>query len=311
MNEQVLRIDIGRIGLQRKIDAVQGDSGRVLKCILTDYAIPPDASARIYAVKPSGAEIYNNCDITGNSSVSVELTTQMLAELGVTRCQVEISKLNKKVTSFEFCIEVKRSLISDTAIESTDEFTALEEALAEARQVTAPVFDEASERVNIQSGEQIGTLFGKIKKWFTDLGAAAFYGVANNLTTTVANMVLDARQGKALDDKISDLNRKFTNYQLTAWVTIPTGTYTGGQYRYTVSDSASAKELMFVIQHANKGSESVFEYVSVRLPYTSFPNSYYRIATSAGTLEFYFAGTTGSIDFTGVPAPVRQVFYRK
>lgn len=213
MNEQVLKINIGRIGLQRKIDAVQGDSGRVLKCVLIDYAIPPDASARIYAVKPSGAEIYNNCDITGNSSVSVELTTQMLAELGITMCQVEISKLEKRVTSFEFSIEVKKSLISDTAIESTDEFTALEEALAEARQVTAPVFDEAAERVNIQSGETIGTLFGKIKKWFTDLGAAAFYGVANNLTTTVANMVLDARQGKALDDKISELNRNIDSHK--------------------------------------------------------------------------------------------------
>lgn len=35
-------------------------------------------------------------------------------------------------------------------------------------------FTEASERVNIESGEKIGAIFGKIKKWFSSLGALAF-----------------------------------------------------------------------------------------------------------------------------------------
>lgn len=35
--------------------------------------------------------------------------------------------------------------------------------------------------------------------------------VANNLTTTAAGYLLDARQGKALDDKISKLNTDFSN----------------------------------------------------------------------------------------------------
>lgn len=35
--------------------------------------------------------------------------------------------------------------------------------------------------------------------------------VANNLTTTAAGYLLDARQGKALDDKISKLNTDLTN----------------------------------------------------------------------------------------------------
>lgn len=39
--------------------------------------------------------------------------------------------------------------------------------------------------------------------------------IVNNLTTTVANKALDARQGKALDDKILELNR---NLEMSAMI---------------------------------------------------------------------------------------------
>lgn len=44
-------------------------------------------------------------------------------------------------------------------------------------------FDTAKNRENINSGESFSTIFGKIKKWFNDLGAAAFLKVAGNDTT--------------------------------------------------------------------------------------------------------------------------------
>ncbi len=69
-------------------------------------------------------------------------------------------------------------------------------------------FTEAETRENLASGESTATLFGKIKKWFADLKEAAFATIANNLTTTGAGSVLDARQGKALDDKLTELNGK-------------------------------------------------------------------------------------------------------
>ena len=99
-------------------------------------------------------------------------------------------------------------------------------------------FTDAGTRENIASGESLKAMLGKIKKWFTDMGNAAFRAVANNLTTESAgshvldayqgkmlkdgklekaNVVnsllvteegyaLDARQGKILDEKISELN---------------------------------------------------------------------------------------------------------
>ena len=45
-----------------------------------------------------------------------------------------------------------------------------------------PTFTEASARANITSGESLSTLFGKIKKWFSDLKTVALTGSYNDLT---------------------------------------------------------------------------------------------------------------------------------
>lgn len=45
-------------------------------------------------------------------------------------------------------------------------------------------FNESPNRQELQSGEEIKTLFGKIKKWLTDLKPVAFSGSYNDLTDT-------------------------------------------------------------------------------------------------------------------------------
>lgn len=69
-------------------------------------------------------------------------------------------------------------------------------------------FEQAEARENINSGENFSGIFGKVKKWFVDLGTAAFMKIANNLLTTEEGFLLDARQGKVLDEKISELTSK-------------------------------------------------------------------------------------------------------
>lgn len=49
----------------------------------------------------------------------------------------------------------------------------------------------------------------------TSLGGAAYQNVANNLTTTTEGSVLDARQGKALNDSVTALNSKTESLLLT------------------------------------------------------------------------------------------------
>ena len=64
-------------------------------------------------------------------------------------------------------------------------------------------------------------------KTWQNLGAAAFAGLANNVLTTDAGSALDARQGKALQDKIDELNSasKSRSYINTAFLTNPTDFY--------------------------------------------------------------------------------------
>lgn len=47
-----------------------------------------------------------------------------------------------------------------------------------------PTFIEAADRTNIASGEKISVIFGKVKKWFTDLNKVAFSGSYTDLNNT-------------------------------------------------------------------------------------------------------------------------------
>ena len=69
--------------------------------------------------------------------------------------------------------------------------------------IEEPEFTEATTRENIANGENLVTILGKIKKFFTDLKTHAFNTPANNLTTTSEGYALDARQGKTLKDRKS------------------------------------------------------------------------------------------------------------
>lgn len=69
---------------------------------------------------------------------------------------------------------------------------------------TQIIFTQATSRENIASGERLNIILGKIRKWFADIKGAAFQDVSNTLTTTEAGKVLDARQGKVLDEKVTE-----------------------------------------------------------------------------------------------------------
>lgn len=63
-------------------------------------------------------------------------------------------------------------------------------------------------------------------KYIKGLKSHAFRDPANNLTTTASGYALDARQGKALDDKVTQLNSAFAKSNMDViWVN-QEGTYT-------------------------------------------------------------------------------------
>ena len=124
-------IYVARKDYQEPIDVVQSDSGRQIIFAVIDMTIPSGSTARIYALKPDDAEVYNTCTVSGQL-ISINLTTQLLAVVGKTKCQVQIVNSSDIVTTFEFVLDVQKSLVSGSAITSTNEFTALQTALATA-----------------------------------------------------------------------------------------------------------------------------------------------------------------------------------
>ena len=113
---------------------------------------------------------------------------------------------------------------------------------------TTVAFTEATARTNISTGEKLSVLFGKVKKWFSDLKPHALKDTVNNLTTTTTGSALDATQGKVLKtaiDKntsdISTINSDLSNIKSiigTGWLkkaTVSTTTSSGAHALLTVS----------------------------------------------------------------------------
>jgi hypothetical protein len=110
-------------------------------------------------------------------------------------------------------------------------------------------FTEATARANISTGEKLSVLFGKVKKWFSDLKPHAFKDTVNNLTTTATGSALDAAQGKVLNEAIAKntsdittLNNNLADIKSiivgTGWVkkvTISTNIASGAHALLTVS----------------------------------------------------------------------------
>ena len=75
-------------------------------------------------------------------------------------------------------------------------------------------FTEAAARENIASGENTGTLMGKIKKWLADLAAAAFMQVITSYADLMAGTALDNYLigAAAAKEGFTELNGKLTKF---------------------------------------------------------------------------------------------------
>lgn len=111
------------------IEYTQGSNLLPIEFEIMDWTIPTSSTAQIYVEKPSGALIFNAASVDGQSII-VQPTTQMTAETGANKGQIMIVNGNQVLQSFVFILKVFESIIDSSAIESQDEFTALEEALA-------------------------------------------------------------------------------------------------------------------------------------------------------------------------------------
>lgn len=128
INEKI-QLDFTEEGLRKKIEVVQGDTGRTLTCNIIGVDMK-NVSARFYAIKKSRKEIYNNCLVAGNK-VTIDLTEQTLAETGIVKCQLDLRKGSQKVQSFIFNITVTESLMAQSEYLSSNEYRVIDNLAGE------------------------------------------------------------------------------------------------------------------------------------------------------------------------------------
>lgn len=122
--------------LTNPIQAKQGDSARYLLINIknndgTNFDLT-DKTVRLYAIKPDGKQIFNDCKVIDvkNGQIEVQLTTQILAVIGWVKCELLIASTdNIKLSTMYFTIDVIATNVNTAAIESTNEFQALDKAL--------------------------------------------------------------------------------------------------------------------------------------------------------------------------------------
>lgn len=118
--------------------AIQGDRAtRYIVAKLMNngepYTIPDDAYVNVNIAKPDGKYVYNTCDHSG-AEVTIQLTSQALAAVGTAVCDIEVRSANdlQIITSASFELSIEKTQRNDKAIESSDEFTAIEMKVDEA-----------------------------------------------------------------------------------------------------------------------------------------------------------------------------------
>lgn len=136
MNTKIIKLDINK-RLYEVIRAKQGDTqSRFLLFHLLDGAIPfslNGRTVRVYGLKPDNKEIFNDLQIVDATRgiCKLELTSQALAVPGNLDLELVIMEGESKLSSIPFVVEVLKSLNSKSAIESSNEYKALDRSLIE------------------------------------------------------------------------------------------------------------------------------------------------------------------------------------
>lgn len=388
-------------GVKIPIDYVQNTNAIPIIFHFRDFQIPSGATAQVFVQKPSGLAVYNSATISGND-VTVDVTTQMMAEVGFNKLQIQVMSGDDNLVTFVQPVNVRQNYTDGESEESKNESSFFEE-LQEAAQAantaaeaansaaeeieakaeagdfsstvtvgntttgepgsqasvtnsgtaqnpvldfviptgaqgpqgpkgdpgsaedidTTPVtFDQASARENVASGDTVSTLFGKISKWFSDLGTAAFKGVSNVLTQTSDGYVLDARQGNVLSKMIGVLDNLATTAKTNLVAAINECAMKIGNLTELTTDEKT--DLVSAINETNAGlSESNGklqellsdpEDVDLDLNTTQFSTNVtwaQRVGREVKVYP-YVVGTpiNGRTICTGLPKPTKQIILR-
>lgn len=164
---KLIRLDINK-QIYDNIIAKQGDSARYLLFRLLDNGVPFSLEGkvvRIYGSKPDGKKVFNNATVVDikKGLVELQLTTQMLSVGGTLKLELTIYEGKEVFSTIPFEIEIIRSIRDDTAIESTNEFSALISGLLKLDEWDK-LFKETSSKIEKKYTERLNRLDSQLSE---------------------------------------------------------------------------------------------------------------------------------------------------
>lgn len=134
--------------LKNPIRYVQNTNAIPIIFHFVDFDIPSGAVANVYVNKPSQKAVYASAQVSGND-VNIDVTTQMVAEVGHSEIQVQLTNSDDVLVTFAYPMIVSKNFTDPDAEESKNEasfFDELNEA-AQAANEAAQAANEAAQNV--------------------------------------------------------------------------------------------------------------------------------------------------------------------
>lgn len=101
------------------------------------WQLPSNCEVYLYVKKPDKKIVFSLCKKTGKNTILAPLTEQTLAVSGTAICELYIKTADADIKSQTFKLVIDPMIFDEQAIESTDEFDALDTKLVELQEAVA------------------------------------------------------------------------------------------------------------------------------------------------------------------------------
>ena len=151
-----ITIDLSSYNNFDYVRAVQGDQNtRYIHITLLENQkqyVLSNVKAVLRGTKSDGKTIYNNCGISDDDEIIVELTEQILSVAGIGKYEIALYDTDENViTSFPFNIYVSPAQFSPAVVTSSDEFTELTTNISQIKTVTDNATQIVEEMTNLKT----------------------------------------------------------------------------------------------------------------------------------------------------------------
>ena len=158
LKEFNIMLDIKKSRKIEEIEVVQGDTNtNILYISIVESLVPYDLAGitvEIVFAKPDGTTVVqdatNGLSILDAAAGKIKcvLLTNTIAAPGRVNAEVRLLQNDKLLTSARFEFYVRRAIMNDETIESTNEFPVLTQLIQEVQQITAQVPEEVVNNLN-------------------------------------------------------------------------------------------------------------------------------------------------------------------